>query len=143
LIKLLATEMRKTVLISSHILTELGEICDSAAIIEAGKILASGTIHEIQQERKKHAAETQEATILAARVLNDIDRLERFLLEQPYVGDVAIGPQQVSFTFAGDGPAQAQLLRKLIEEGFEVVDFTGKTQTLEDAFMAITKGITQ
>jgi ABC-2 type transport system ATP-binding protein len=85
----------------------------------------------------------QEATILAARVLNDIDRLERFLLEQPYVSDVAVGPQQVSFTFASDGPAQAQLLRRMIEEGFEVVDFTGKTQTLEDAFMAITKGITQ
>ncbi len=143
LIKLLATEMRKTVLISSHILTELGEICDSAAIIEAGKVLAHGTIHEIQQERKKHAAHAQEATILAARVLNDIDRLERFLLEQPFVSDVAVGPQQVSFTFASDGPEQAKLLRRMIEEGFEVVDFTGKTQTLEDAFMAITKGITQ
>ena len=39
LIHLLATELNKTVLISSHILTELGEICDSAVIIEAGEIL--------------------------------------------------------------------------------------------------------
>jgi ABC-2 type transport system ATP-binding protein len=145
LIKLLATEMHKTVLISSHILTELGEICDSAAIIEAGKILASGTIAEIQATRRQHAADAAEAhaTILAARVLNDIDRLERWLLEQPFVSEVAIGPQQVSFNFAADASAQAQLLRKMIEEGFEVLEFTGKTQTLEDAFMAITKGITQ
>ena len=145
LIKLLATEMHKTVLISSHILTELGEICDSAAIIEAGRILASGTIAEIQAERRRHAVDTAEAaaTILAARVLNDIDRLERWLLEQPFVSEVAIGPQQVSFQFSADASAQAQLLRKMIEEGFEVLEFTGKTQTLEDAFMAITKGITQ
>ncbi len=145
LIKLLATEMHKTVLISSHILTELGEICDSAAIIEAGRILASGTIAEIQAERRRHAIDAAEAasTILAARVLNDIDRLERWLLEQPFVSEVAIGPQQVSFQFSADASAQAQLLRKMIEEGFEVLEFTGKTQTLEDAFMAITKGITQ
>ena len=135
--------MRKTVLISSHILTELGEICDSAAIIEAGQILASGTIEEIQSKRRKHASDVQEASILAARVLNDIERLERWLLKQPFVSDVAVGPKQVSFTFTADAPAQAQLLRRMIEEGFEVVDFTGKTQTLEDAFMAITRGITQ
>jgi len=143
LIRLLASEMRKTVLISSHILTELGEICDSAAIIEAGQILASGTIEEIQSKRRKHASDVHEATILAARVLNDIERLERWLLEQPFVSDVAVGPKQVSFTFTADASAQAQLLRRMIEEGFEVVDFTGKTQTLEDAFMAITRGITQ
>ncbi len=143
LIRLLASEMRKTVLISSHILTELGEICDSAAIIEAGQILASGTIEEIQSKRRKHASDVQEASILAARVLNDIERLERWLLEQPFVSDVAVGPKQVSFTFTAGAVAQAQLLRRMIEEGFEVVDFTGKTQTLEDAFMAITRGITQ
>ena len=42
LIHLLAIDLKKTVLISSHILTELSEICDSAAIIEAGRILAIG-----------------------------------------------------------------------------------------------------
>ncbi len=52
LIHLLATDLHKTVLISSHILTELGEICDSAAIIEAGRILASGTISEISQAQR-------------------------------------------------------------------------------------------
>jgi ABC-2 type transport system ATP-binding protein len=145
LIKLLATEMNKTVLISSHILTELGEVCDAAAIIEAGEILATGTIEEIQARRRKRREDGTETdtTLLAARVLDDVDRLERWLLEQPFVSDIAVGPQQVSFTFEGDAGSQAHLLKGMIDAGFTVVEFTGKTQSLEDAFMAITRGITQ
>lgn len=160
LIALLASEMKKTVLISSHILTELGEICDSAAIIEAGEILAHGTIQEIQAQRKRRKAlstnegasvpgvvETHDdephTTILAARVLSGVERLERWLLEQPYISEVNTGPQQVSFTFAGDAAAQCDLLKRIVENKFELLEFTGKTQSLEDAFMAITEGITQ
>ncbi len=154
LIALLASQMNKTVLISSHILTELGEICDSAAIIEAGEILASGTIEEIQSQRKQrrpaadgltetNVDDEPHTTILAARVRRDVDRLERWLLEQPFVSEVNTGPQQVSFTFAGDEAAQCQLLKQIIENDFELLEFTGKTQSLEDAFMAITRGITQ
>ncbi len=160
LIALLASEMKKTVLISSHILTELGEICDSAAIIEAGEILAHGTIEEIQSQRKRRrvlapvegvvnegGAETDEdephTTILAARVLSGVEQLERWLLEQPFVSEVNMGPQQVSFTFAGDAAAQCDLLKRIVENKFELLEFTGKTQSLEDAFMAITEGITQ
>ncbi len=111
LIALLATEMNKTVLISSHILTELGEICDSAAIIEAGEILASGTIEDIQRQRKRRKTEGEEhepeTTILAARVLKDVEGLERWLLEQPFVTKVNAGPQQVSFCFGGDAARSA------------------------------------
>jgi ABC-2 type transport system ATP-binding protein len=147
LIKLLASDMKKTVLISSHILTELGEICDSAAIIEAGKILAAGTIEEIQQQRLTRDgatdASTTEGVMLAVRVLRDVDKLERFLLEQPFISNIAPGPWQISFTFTGDSEAQAALLKGMVDAGVSVVEFTGKTQTLEDAFMAITRGITQ
>lgn len=145
LIKLLASEMNKTVLISSHILTELGEICDAAAIIEAGRILASGTIEDIQARRRKRNADGSEShtTLLAARVLDDVDRVEHWLLQQPFVSEVALGPQQVSFSFEGDAGSQAHLLKAMIEAGFTVVEFTGKTQSLEDAFMAITRGVTQ
>lgn len=144
LIKLLALEMKKTVLISSHILTELGEICDSTAIIEAGQILASGTIEEIQSQRRKKADGTAHSgVLLAVRLLKGTEEVERWLMEQPYVSEVAAGPQQIAFTFEGDAEAQYLLLRSMIENGFSVVEFTGKTQTLEDAFMALTRGITQ
>ncbi len=148
LIKLLATEMNKTVLISSHILTELGEICDSVAIIEAGEILAHGSIEEIHRWRFRNREEQQEegshpGSLLAVRVLENAEGLERWLLEQPHISDVTLGPLQVSFYFSGDANDQHVLLRKMLEAGFSLVEFTGKTQTLEDAFMAITKGITQ
>ena len=50
---------------------------------------------------------------------------------------------QFSLDFSGNETQQADLLKRLIENGFPVVEFHGKTETLEDAFMSITKGITQ
>ena len=62
---------RKTVLISSHILTELSEICQSAAIIEAGRILASGSIDELRDVQRRRQGRT--AATINVRVLADAD----------------------------------------------------------------------
>jgi ABC-2 type transport system ATP-binding protein len=141
LIHLLATDLKKTILISSHILTELSEICDSAAIIEAGKILACGTVNEIletlQHRRGRPAAQ------LSVRALRNADALQRILLEQPFVSAVRLAGETISFEFDGDDEKRASLLRRLIEQGVEIVEFTGKSENLEDAFMAITEGIMQ
>src|SRR5262245_26311290 len=140
LIHLLATDLKKTVLISSHILTELSEICDSAAIIEAGKILACGTVAEIIEKLKGRRGST---ALLTLRVLRNAELLERQLLQQPFVSTVSLAGQTVSFQFDGDDEARARLLKQLIDEGIEVLEFSGKTENLEDAFMAITEGIMQ
>ena len=142
LIHLLAVEMNKTVLISSHILTELSEICDSAAIIEAGRILASGTIDELQAQQREAQGQTEATTILV-RVLEKVDELEKWLLEQPFVSLVNVAGSDISFDFEGDREAQHQVLKNMIESDFRVTEFQGKTHSLEDAFMTITKGITQ
>jgi len=142
LIRLLATEMGKTVLISSHILTELGEICDSAAIIEAGRILASGTIEEIQNHKRETRGDAHGKTLIV-RVLRKPESLETWLLEQPFVSSVTVAANNVGFAFDGDESAQCRMLQSMIQEGFPVLEFQGKTESLEDAFMSITKGITQ
>ena len=142
LVRLLARELKKTVLISSHILTELGEICDSAAIIEAGRILASGTIDEIQQAHRATQGRATGAAV-SVRVLRDVDRLERLLLEQPLVSGVTVVAQTAAFEFSGDDAALCGLLRHLIREELDVVEFRGRSETLEDAFLAITKGVTR
>jgi ABC-2 type transport system ATP-binding protein len=141
LIHLLATDLRKTILISSHILTELSEICDSAAIIEAGKILACGTVNEILETLQHRRGRS--AALITLRVLRNAEALERILLEQPFVSAVKLAGESVSFQFDGDDAQRAGLLRNLIEQGVEIVEFTGKTENLEDAFMAITEGIMQ
>lgn len=144
LIHLLATEMNKTVLISSHILTELGEICDSAAIIEAGRILASGTIEEIRRRQRERRGRISQSTI-AVRLLEGAENLEKWLLEQPQVGQVVVGGvgKAVTFEFDGDDLAQHRLLHAMIGQGHKIVEFRSETESLEDAFMAITEGITQ
>jgi ABC-2 type transport system ATP-binding protein len=142
LVRLLARELKKTVLISSHILTELGEICDSAAIIEAGRILASGTIEEIQQAQRATQGRAAGAAV-SVRVLRDVDRLERLLLEQPQVSGVTITAQTATFEFTGEERELSALLKLLIRDDFEVVEFRGRSETLEDAFLAITKGVMQ
>ncbi len=142
LIGLLATQMNKTVLISSHILTELGEICDSTAIIEAGRILASGTIDSIQQQLREGRGKGGSRTIVT-RVLEDAERLEKWLLEQPYVSHVSRAGSIARFDFDGDGTSQVNLLKSMLDARFQVLEFQGKTESLEDAFMDITKGIMQ
>lgn len=142
LIDILARRMRKTILISSHILTELSEICDSAAIVEAGRVLASGTIEELRDTQRRHQGRT--AASITVRVLQRVEELERWLLEQPFVSLVSqAGLNTVSFQFDADEPARALLLRNMLSQGFEVSEFQGKVESLEDAFMAITQGITQ
>ncbi len=141
LIHLLAIDLRKTVLISSHILTELSEICDSAAIIEAGRILAWGTVEEIMETLK--GTRSRNSVLLTMRVLRHPEMLERRLIEQPFVSQVSVAGSTVTFQFDGDEESRARLLKQLIDQGVEIVDFSGKTESLEDAFMAITQGIMQ
>ncbi|WP_422923650.1 ABC transporter ATP-binding protein [Singulisphaera sp. PoT] len=142
LIHVLAVEQHKTVLISSHILTELGEICDSAAIIEAGRLLASGTMTEIMQAQ--HSSEGRaDKPAISVRVLRDADKLGHLLRQEPYVRNVELEDRVATFEFNGDETELAAILRRLIKADLEVVDFRGRVDSLEDAFMAITRGITQ
>ena len=71
----------KTILLSSHILTELAEMCDAVAVIEKGRILATGTVQEILEG-------VRQRRILSVRLAGGRRRLERFLLEQPGVVNV-------------------------------------------------------
>ncbi|MDP7276182.1 MAG: DUF4162 domain-containing protein, partial [Planctomycetaceae bacterium] len=135
--------MSKTVLISSHILTELGEICDSVSIIEAGKILASGTIEELQQGTGSSVevdVESAPVTEIEVTMLGDAGGLETWLVQQAYVDQVTVAGQRLTITFTGDDDARHGLLKAIVLADFRVVSFETKTQSLEDTFMRITRG---
>lgn len=148
LIRLMATQMNKTILISSHILTELGEICDSAAIIEAGRVLAFGSIEELSQHQRQANGQAVHK-MLSIKLLADdnpkhnVAALERWLLEQPFVSNVQVAGLDVAFNFSGEQSDQHGVLKGVITQGFPIIEFQGKTETLEDAFMSITKGVMQ
>jgi ABC-2 type transport system ATP-binding protein len=126
----------KTILLSSHILTELSEICDSVAVIERGRILATGTVQEIQRTLKRQRT-------LSVHVTGDQARAERFLLEQPGVSRVHEANGRLNFEFDGGEDAQAALLRQLIEAGLPVLEFSAQDEGLEDLFLKITEGRVQ
>lgn len=140
LIRLLSTQLKKTVLISSHILTELGEICDSTVIIEAGKILASGSVDELQKSSRKVVAQDR---LLSIRLLGHADRAERWLVQHPLVDSAVVTSGAILVQFTGTPEQRVDLLREMIQQGFPIVEFGGKIETLEDIFMSITQGIVQ
>lgn len=126
----------KAVLISSHILTELAEICDRVAIIEQGRLLAVGSVAEI-------SARVNMDTTVRLRVVRDAEQLAKWLGKRGDVERVAVDDRWVSFQHAGDDDAQAQILREIVDADFRVIEFGVQTKTLEDVFLEVTKGRVQ
>ena len=138
--KYLLNELRrmgKTILVSSHILSELADFCTSIGVIERGKLLASGSIQDIQKQLRSHR-------VLRVRILNENPAQFEYILKN----HASVKAQSVntiegtlSAEFEGDGPAQADLLRQMMEAGAIVEAFDEEQISLEDVFMMITKGI--
>jgi ABC-2 type transport system ATP-binding protein len=126
----------KTVLLSSHILTELSEICDSVAIIEKGRILARGTVDEILKGLRRQRT-------VSLRLARQHGGVERFLLEQPGVMGVFEANGRLQFEFSGGDDDQVLLLSRLVGAGFPILEFGVQAAGLEDVFMKITEGKVQ
>jgi ABC-2 type transport system ATP-binding protein len=136
--KALLNELRgmgKTILVSSHILSELADFCTSIGIIERGKLLAAGSIQEIQRQLRSHR-------VLRVRVLDEsIDRAASVLRDDKGVRMVETYDHTLSAEFEGQDDDMARLLARLIESGASVRSFAEEPLSLEEVFMMITKGI--
>jgi ABC-2 type transport system ATP-binding protein len=126
----------KTVLLSSHILSELSEMCDVVTVIEKGKILATGTMQSILERVRRRR-------ILSLRLSQPKDGVERFLLEQPGVLNVHDAGGRVQFEFDGGDDDQVSLVSRLVAAGFPVLEFSAQSAGLEDLFIEITEGRVQ
>jgi ABC-2 type transport system ATP-binding protein len=126
----------KTVLVSSHILTELAAMCDCVGIIEHGELLAVGTVEEIEKEQRTQS-------IVKVCVLERSEELVNWLGTHDGLNDVQVDGGWVKFAHAGTRESEAELLRAMIEAGFPVVEFGSHVKSLEDVFMHVTKGRVQ
>ena len=126
----------KSILVSSHILTELAEMCDTVAIIEQGRLLAVGTVDEIHRARQTHRT-------VQIRVLADAEGVCNWLALRSELHDVHRDGLGIEFRHEGDQEVEAGLLRQLVTEGFRVVAFGSRTESLEDVFMRVTEGLVQ
>ncbi len=125
--------MGKAILVSSHILTELAEMCDGIAVIEAGKIKATGSVESITRG-------LQLAVPIYVRVLEDADRLERALLELPGVERARREGEGVVFDHAGSPESLSTILASLLTAGLHPIEFTPRAMGLEEVFLSLTEG---
>lgn len=136
-VKALLKELRrmgKTILISSHILTELADCCTSIGILERGKLLMHGPIEEVYQRIRGNQ-------IVHARLGNNIDRGLSIIRSNPEVRDVQVDGDQITIEFSNNDHKTSELLAKLIGSQVEVHSFAEKEPSLEDVFMMVTKGL--
>jgi len=141
----------KTIVLSSHILTELAEMCDIVTVIEKGRILATGAVEDILEgvRRRRILSVRLAGTNLAGTNLTRTnltgtnEGLERFLLEQPGVTNIHEAGGRVQFEFGGADDDQVALVGRVIAAGFPVLEFSAESAGLEDLFIEITEGRVQ
>ena len=138
LLKILAKK-NKMILISSHILTELDEICTSTMIIERGKLLKFGEIHDIVDELN---VKTTKRTVVLVP-LENMESLLNVLIVEPNITNLNTVGKAVEFVYEGDERNISDLVARLFAEGYKLTEFKIKKQNLESVFMNITKGDVQ
>jgi ABC-2 type transport system ATP-binding protein len=131
--------MGKTIVISSHVLAELGEMCDSVGIMERGRLLVCGSLDEI--ERQLRPGQT-----VRVQVASPLSVARAVLTATPGVQVLAANEDGeddggwLEFTADGDEEVRASVLATLVAAGVRVTAYLPREHDLEGLFMSITKG---
>ena len=132
-------EMGKTVLISSHILPELAEMCDSLTILDHGQLVFSGSVEALSDRMNGNASLDirltegcgEENVESAVRCLKELPSVTEIMKEEPYL-------LRVRLTEGED--CSPEVLRQLVLKGVPVCDFHRAPMNLEKVFMEVTQG---
>ncbi|QDS92157.1 Daunorubicin/doxorubicin resistance ATP-binding protein DrrA [Roseimaritima multifibrata] len=136
-VKALLKELRamgKTILISSHILTELADCCSSIGILERGQLLMHGPIGDVYRKIRRNR-------IVEIQFIGSQDAGLSILRSCSALQSLEVEPTRVVAELATDDEGLAALLEQLIKEGVRMKSFNDKDPTLEDVFMTVTKGL--
>jgi ABC-2 type transport system ATP-binding protein len=129
--------MGKTIVISSHILLEMAEMCSDVAIMQAGRLIVAGSVEQVYQRIKKGRQ-------LEIRVLGRTEEAKQLLKDLPDVNEVTNDEENLILAeFTGADSALHATLAKLITEGIPVISFATRSgaSLLEEIFMSITEGM--
>ncbi len=128
-------EEKKTILISSHILTELSDFCNAIGIMEKGKMVLSGSLDDI----RKHINSTGQLVIrLAVANQETIQKLTTFLQIIPFLTNIKHNNSiELQASFSGDPNDASALLAKLVREGFSISTYFVKEANVEEIFFHV------
>lgn len=124
-------DQEKTVVISSHLLSELSEICTDIGIVEQGKMVLEGTMDHILNQINVQSP-------LRISVYQGREQALKILRSHPYVETMTIRHNDIMLNFTGDKEDEAALLQRLIDGGVQLCGFMRERGNLESVFMQIT-----
>lgn len=136
-VKALLKELRKmgkTIMISSHILSELADCCTSIGIIERGQLLMHGPIDSVYRQMRRNR-------IVEIRFVENQDAGVSIVRSDPTMRGIEIDGDRVTAEFETDDQGLANLMKRLVDNGVKMRSFSDKDPTLEDVFMLVTKGL--
>jgi ABC-2 type transport system ATP-binding protein len=120
----------KTIIISSHILSELSEFCTHVGILEKGVLVKCGEINQIVDEDKFDKK-------IVIELMGTSDTLVKFISKLKYIKNIEAMPSRVSFDLAGDDKTVVQLHKFLISKDFPMLSFINKRKDISDIFMEV------
>ncbi len=126
--------MGKTILISSHILSELADCCSSIGIIERGQLLMHGPIESVYRKIRRNR-------IVEVRFIENQELGISILRSDPTMRGIDIDGDRATAEFETDDAGLSALMERLVHAGFKMKSFQDKDPTLEDVFMLVTKGL--
>lgn len=126
--------MGKTILISSHVLSELADCCTSIGILEQGRLLLHGPMQDVYRRIRRNR-------IVEIRFLERMDVGLSVIRGTPETHDLRVEGNRVTVELAGDDACLAGLAERLLAEGVRFASFAEKEPTLEDVFMLVTEGL--
>ena len=128
-------DLGKAVLVSSHILPELADVCDTVGILSAGKLVACGPVQQIMRE-------VRQKRVMEISVLNNAAAARQVLAAAPgqwqEVSD-AKSQNRLRYEGQGDETHPAEPFHKLLKQGIKVAPCAEVPADLEDAFMTLTR----
>jgi len=126
-------KMGKTILISSHILADLGEICSKIGIIEKGELLVNGTLADVLKMVKP-------SQIVYARVNGDHEAATGIISALPFVADVSLQGDTIVIQVTPGFTEPWRISQALVSAGIKLEYLEQESQSLERAFIELTEG---
>lgn len=126
-------QMGKTVIISSHILSELSEMCTEVGIIDRGRLIAAGPVEQVLSGLKS-------GRLIAIRTAGRQEEVAEALRQEPGVRDVAVYADRLEAVVDADVARLSEILRALVAAGYPVYSFGEQISSLEETFLKLTGG---